>query len=536
MQLAPIILFTYNRPWHTRQTIEALQKNTLADESKLFIFSDGPKNSHDSVQVQEVRDYLRTVGGFKTVEIIEREGNIGLSKSIISGVTSTIDVYEKVIVLEDDLITSPVFLTYMNDALEMYKNDENVASVHGYVYPIKKQLPDTFFIKGADCWGWATWKRAWDIFEVDGNTLLNELNKRNLQREFNMDNSYPYITMLKDQIRGKNDSWAVRWYASAFLADMVTLYPGSSLVSNIGFDESGTHARYTNALDSEMVSSIQLQKIAIEENRFAKKEFGKYLAMLTYKNAFSRSKYMLQEFIKKNFFSPAWYSIFFNPYFISRRGLYLGIKKFSQEDKGSVLLDVGCGGKPYQHLFGEKKYIGIDVKGTGHKETKKNVDAYFDGSTIPFEDKKFDSIVCTQVLEHAEDPDTLLESCHRVLIDNGKVFITVPFVWNEHEIPYDFRRLTRYGLTQILEKHGFVIEKIETTGGVFRVMGQLISAFIFESLPNNAVLKMVVACVLCFPVQFLFLVLDTVFKNSWITLDYVVVAKKIHNIGDKSSS
>lgn len=526
MQLAPIILFTYNRPWHTRQTIEALQKNKFAVKSILIIFSDGPKNPADGEKVQEIRDYLYTIDGFEAVQIIEREENLGLSRSIISGVTEVINQYEKAIVLEDDLVTSPLFLTYMNDALEMYKNDTDVASIHGYVYPIKNSLPETFFIKGADCWGWATWKRAWDIFEVDGKKLLNELTQRNLEREFNMDNSYPYIKMMKDQIRGKNNSWAVRWYASAFLADMFTLYPGRSLVSNIGFDASGTHAGYTKALDSEIGSSIHLQKIPIEENKMAKKEFGKYLAILKYKSFFSRSKNMLQNFIKKNFFSPAWYSILFNPYFIARRGLYREIKKFSQEEMGDVILDVGCGAKPYEGLFKGKQYIGIDVKVTGHNEKKKSVDAYFDGISIPFDDKKFDSVVCTQVLEHAEDPDGLLESCHRVLTSDGKLFLTIPFVWNEHEIPYDFRRLTRYGLKQILEKHGFVIEKIETTGGVFRVTGQLISAFIFESIPNNAILKIAVALILCFPILLLFLIFDVIFRNSWITLDYIIIATK----------
>lgn len=267
--LAPIALFVYNRPGHTRWTIEALQKNILASDSDLIIFSDGPKDAAGSKQsVLAVRAYLKTIQGFKSVKIMEREKNQGLAKSIIAGVTSVVGEFGKVIILEDDMVSSQYFLQYMNEALGLYEKEDDVISIHGYIYPVKGILPETFFLKGADCWGWATWKRGWDLFEPDGKKLLRELKERNLTKEFDFSGSYPYTKMLKDQIAGRNNSWAIRWYASAFLKNKLTLYPGKSLIYNTGFDGSGTHCGSDNGLswNSEVGDAkIEVKKIdAIE--------------------------------------------------------------------------------------------------------------------------------------------------------------------------------------------------------------------------------------------------------------------------------
>ncbi|PPL00519.1 Glycosyl transferase family 2 [Parapedobacter indicus] len=249
---APIILFTYNRPWHTRETVTYLQRNHLAAESELIVYADGPKSTADEPLVTELRNYLKQINGFKRLTVIERPENFGLARNIIAGVTKTLHKHDAAIVVEDDLITSPWFLTYMNDGLTRYAGCHEVASIHGYVYPVKQQLPEAFFIKGADCWGWATWKRAWKCFEPNGPLLLNKLQKSNLTYEFDFNGAYPYTPMLKDQIAGKNDSWAIRWYASAFLNNMITLYPGKSLVHNIGNDASGTHSAAVSTYDTEV--------------------------------------------------------------------------------------------------------------------------------------------------------------------------------------------------------------------------------------------------------------------------------------------
>lgn len=278
---SPIALFAYNRPEHLKKTIESLKENYLSKESELFVFSDGPKNEIDAAQISEVRNYLKTISGFKSVSIIERNRNLGLANSIISGVTEIVNEYGKIIVMEDDLVSSEHFLEYMNEALDFYEKEEKVISIHGYVYPVeeklKKRLPEIFFIKGADCWGWATWKRGWDLFEPDGRKLLRELEERNLLREFDFEGSYPYSNMLRRQIEGQNDSWAIRWYASAFLRGKLTLYPRESLIKNIGQDNSGTHTGNSQLKETILANEkIEISRIPTEENAAAKKILAKY--------------------------------------------------------------------------------------------------------------------------------------------------------------------------------------------------------------------------------------------------------------------
>lgn len=279
---APIALFVYRRPTLTRKTVEALQQNVLADRSDLIIFSDGPKNAKAIKSVQEVREYINAIDGFKSIKVIEQETNLGLASSIINGVTKVCNEYGRVIVLEDDLLTSPYFLLYMNQALDTYKDEYRVISIHGYKYPTSIKLPETYFIKGSDCWGWATWKRGWDFFEPDGTKLLNEIMMEEKQREFNFNDSRNYTKMLRNQIKGKNDSWAIRWYGSAFLKDKLTLYPGSSLVKNIGIGNSASHG--SNLLpqpctiyDSGLATQpVNVELIPIEESNVSRKAMEEF--------------------------------------------------------------------------------------------------------------------------------------------------------------------------------------------------------------------------------------------------------------------
>jgi len=276
--VAPIALFVYNRPWHTRQTVEALQKNDIASESHLFIFSDAPKSADSADAVQQVRDYIKTISGFKSININERVQNLGLANSIIDGVTHLSNKFGRVIVLEDDLATSPFFLTYMNEALERYADDDRVISIHGYMHPTRHQLPETFFLRGADCWGWATWKRGWELFNRDGQFLFAELKGRKLTHLFDFNGTHPYTKMLEGQVKGNNDSWAVRWYASAFLADKLTLYPGRSLVHNIGNDNSGTHCGNSDTWDATLSKTpIDLHMVPIEPSPQGRQAFEMFL-------------------------------------------------------------------------------------------------------------------------------------------------------------------------------------------------------------------------------------------------------------------
>lgn len=276
MNFAPIALFVYNRVQHTRLTVEALAQNEYATKSDLFIYSDGPRSEADKEPVRKVREFVRRITGFKSVNVVEREQNLGLARSIINGVSDIVKRYGKIIVLEDDMITSPYFLKYMNEALDLYRDEERVISIHGYVYPAGR-LPETFFLKGADCWGWATWARGWALFEPDGSKLYAELKHQRLEDYFDFHGTYPYARMLRDQIAGKNDSWAIRWYASALVHDKLTLYPGRSLVFNIGTDDSGTHCATTsNFVVSLAESPIVLDRIPVAENIAAFDQFASY--------------------------------------------------------------------------------------------------------------------------------------------------------------------------------------------------------------------------------------------------------------------
>lgn len=242
VDFAPIALFVYNRPEHTRLTIEALTRNFQASHSCLFIFSDGFKDNSDRESVNAVRRYLSQVQGFAKVTIIERNSNWGLANSIIEGVTHLCEQYGRVIVLEDDLQTSSYFLEYMNNALDLFKDDNRVASVSGYMFPIKHDFSNKIFLRRTPLsWGWATWKDSWDGFEKDGNLLLNNLKKQKKALKFNYLGPQPFFKMLKQQIKGKNNSWFIRWCASLFLTDKVTVMPTQSLVKNIGIDGTGTH-------------------------------------------------------------------------------------------------------------------------------------------------------------------------------------------------------------------------------------------------------------------------------------------------------
>jgi len=264
---SPVALFVYNRPLHTRQTVEALQRNDLACETALHLFSDGPRTPSAAPAVEAVRRYLRGIQGFRRVTIVERPTNLGLSQSIIQGVTEVVGDRGRVIVLEDDLVTSPHFLRFMNAGLDLYEQEEKVISIHGHMYPLGIRLPETFFLRGADCWGWATWKRGWDLFEPDGRKLQAQLRRRGLERAFDLDGACPYTRMLADQIAGRNDSWGILWHASAFLNDRLSLNPARSVVLNIGDDHSGTHSGSARAFRVDLASTpIRLDPIAIEES------------------------------------------------------------------------------------------------------------------------------------------------------------------------------------------------------------------------------------------------------------------------------
>lgn len=280
-KLAPITLFVYKRLWHTSQTVEALRRNDFAEDSELYIFSDGPKDMESERKVREVREYIKTIDGFKKVHIIERERNWGLANNIVDGVTRIVNQYGRVIVLEDDIVTSPYFLRFMNEALEFYKNEKRVFGITGYAYPIRKEgLPSTFFLKDEGSWGWATWDRAWKHFRKDPDFLIRTFT-REMIREFNFDNSMDFWSQVLLNKKGKINTWAIFWYATVFLNDALFLHPRESFVINIGHDGSGEHCGPTNCYNTQLIRTYDIEfPEEVKESQLARQRHIEYFRSL----------------------------------------------------------------------------------------------------------------------------------------------------------------------------------------------------------------------------------------------------------------
>lgn len=243
---APIILFVYSRPDHTLKTLNALAENELAKESELFIFCDGPKNDKAKEKNDIVKEVIKNEeqkNRFKKTTVFVSETNKGLATSIISGVSKIIDEYGCCIVLEDDHITSPHFLEYMNLCLDKYESNKKIWSISGFTYPLKSVLKDedpVYLSYRACSHGWATWKDRWQDIDwqvKDFSELKASLRKRHLFNRGGND----LFRMLKHQMKGERDSWAIRFCYAQSKRDMLTVYPKYSFIKNIGFDGSGTH-------------------------------------------------------------------------------------------------------------------------------------------------------------------------------------------------------------------------------------------------------------------------------------------------------
>jgi hypothetical protein len=270
MAYAPIVLFVYNRPWHTQQTMEALSNNVLAEESELFIFSDGSKTSSTQEEVDEVRKIIRKFNGFKKVTIIEQKINIGLANSIINGVTELINKYGKIIVMEDDIVTSPGFLKYINEALDYYEEKNDIWHISGWNYPIDpKGLQDVFLWRGMECWGWATWANRWKYFEKSSKKLISEFGHEKIS-QFNLDGYKNTWKQIIDNDSGSINTWAVFWYATIFRNKGLSVNPTRSFVRNIGIDGSGVHCGDNDVYQISLNSSLNIKFVdEYKENEIA---------------------------------------------------------------------------------------------------------------------------------------------------------------------------------------------------------------------------------------------------------------------------
>lgn len=248
MNLAPIALFVYKRPRQTQLVLESLANNDYACDSTLYVFSDAAKEIADKVYVDEVRNVVRSQQWCKEVHLIERPHNLGLFKSITSGVSELVERFGRIIVIEDDLVLSKGFLDFINRALDKYESVERVMQISGHTFPFNStDTNDANFIPVATCQGWATWKRAWKLFDPSTLGYESLIYDKALRYKFNVNGSFPYTRMLFAQKAGKISSWAICWWWSFFNNDGLCLYPSLSLVKNIGFGEGASH---TKASDS----------------------------------------------------------------------------------------------------------------------------------------------------------------------------------------------------------------------------------------------------------------------------------------------
>ena len=274
MPVPPVVLFVYDRPEHTRRTLEALAANDLASEADLTVFCDGPKETATPDDVARVERVREIVGGRKWCRrtiVHEHKTNQGLARSIRDGIDHLLAEHDRVVVLEDDILTSPGFLSFMRDALETYESADRVKHVSAYIPRTSYQslLPQTFMSGYMSCWGWGTWKRAWTQARWDPALLLREIDKSTRGRAgFDLGGTADFSSHLQANVNGHIQTWAVMWAASIYLADGLCLGPGRSLVRNIGTDGSGIHfTSATDIYDVEPARSIKVKRSALRRSR-----------------------------------------------------------------------------------------------------------------------------------------------------------------------------------------------------------------------------------------------------------------------------
>lgn len=299
-QLAPIVLFTYNRLEHTKKTVEALQQNVYAAHSELFIYSDAPKNEKAIESVKSVREYIHSLDGFKKITIIERDKNWGLARNIIDGVTEIVNKYGKTIVLEDDIVTSKYFLKYMNDALKIYKDESKVIMVNGYTFPVDiNGLPETFFLKFAGCWGWATWKNKWKYFLREPEKIRDSFTEKDIW-QFNFEGSEKgFFSQILANYTGELYTWAVFWYVAVYKYGL-SLSPGQSLSMNCGMDGTGEHCGKTTRYNVELNKfPVEKFSLKIEEDYEIRKRFIGFFNKVNYVHPIRRVLHWCKLKLKK---------------------------------------------------------------------------------------------------------------------------------------------------------------------------------------------------------------------------------------------
>jgi len=294
--LAPIVVFAYNRPNHLLRCLQALLTNPEGSKSSLHVFVDGPKSELDRELVKQCIEIARNISGFKSLDVVANDSNLGLARSIRTGINSIFQSYESVIVIEDDIVVASTALRFLNQGLDRYLTLDKVASIQLYQYPIKIELENPVFLRGADCWGWATWKNRWEMVEFEPIKLLNQLSQN--RNDFNLDGSARFYEMLEDLSFNSIDSWAICWHASMYVEDKMSLYPPESLCLNIGSDGSGTHASSVDYFSVALgVSKEWLLPSKIEESVLYKKAMTNFHRKMRLSSKISRIKELVRSLL-----------------------------------------------------------------------------------------------------------------------------------------------------------------------------------------------------------------------------------------------
>jgi hypothetical protein len=259
----PVAVFSYNRPEHTNRAIDALSKCHGTDACEFYFFSDGPRSDAALSEVNATRSVLREWAKVLAAHVIEQPNNLGLAKSIVGGVSDLCARYGRVIVVEDDLIVSPDFLSYMIQSLDLYKNDAQVMQVGGFtISPPEGLTADAFLLPVTTTWGWGTWQRAWQSFAWLPKDLDVAKKDRQWRDLFDLHGAGSFTSMLEDRLAGRNDSWGILWWYAVSRSNGLVLYPRKSLVWNGGFDGSGIHCGSDDFLQQGEVSNYSTTRLS----------------------------------------------------------------------------------------------------------------------------------------------------------------------------------------------------------------------------------------------------------------------------------
>ena len=292
-----VVVLAFNRPDHVKRLMGTLEQNAEFPELPILAFVDGPRNEHDQWLIEEVVNVLTTAR--PDALVIQQTSNLGVAKSVTGAVTAALDSYDRVIVVEDDLEVSPYFLRFMTEGLETYEKDPRVISIHGYTIPMKNIPTSTYFLRGSDCWGWATWRRAWKHYRNDAGQMIRELRDNDPKNGFTFSRSSNHLELLQLADAGEIDSWAIRWHAATYLWGGLTLHPSRTLVRNGGMDGSGRHSGSTEIYDSELADGpIRVEEGPAEPCALAYREYKKFYRRRSRSKRVRKAKTVLDQIIK----------------------------------------------------------------------------------------------------------------------------------------------------------------------------------------------------------------------------------------------